>query len=519
MTKTIRVNRLHGRIDFLVITIREDEFEAVLKHFSPRLPVIGGRQGYEYCRLKCPDGRYVNVAVVRAIDQGQSIAQSVAHNAINDLNPKWLVLIGIAGGIADNDFSLGDVLLASSLHDFSITAAIDGESPQLRPSGGPVHPVIARLLAVLPAWRNRLGNWNEDASVGSSRPTVAVPNELTANCYYGSDASRVSVRNSLQSNFLGSPRKPHFRIGAVATANVLLKDTELLSEWRKAARHITHIEMEAGGVYVAARYGADRELPLLCIRGISDIVGFKREPHWTGYACETAASLFHALISELPIEQLTVSTSKPKIALLDAFSALPVAFLRLADGARDLYRLTLDAFRAWASQEQLQTPSLEDIVGAFKKTSQPLLSRAVNPEDRMPRNELVTLREFVSGDSAESVLCVLGSPGTGKTALLAHLAQHAIAENMVTLAIKADTVPVENSFDNWSKSEIGLDVSALDAVRAAAARSEVLVIVDQLDALSGTVDLTSDRLDAVINFIQQCSDMGGVRVSLFMPQF
>ncbi|MEX0612120.1 MAG: hypothetical protein WD229_08360, partial [Pirellulales bacterium] len=88
MTKTIRVNRIRGRIDFLVITIREDEFEAVLKRFSPRLPVIGGRQSYEYCRMKRPDGLPVTVAVVRAIDQGQSIAQSVAHNAINDLHPK-----------------------------------------------------------------------------------------------------------------------------------------------------------------------------------------------------------------------------------------------------------------------------------------------------------------------------------------------------------------------------------------------------------------------------------------------
>src|SRR5262249_36307589 len=61
------------------------------------------------------------------------------------------------------------------------------------------------------------------------------------------------------------------------------------------------IEMEAGGVYEAARQA---RCPLLCVRGISDIVGFKRSPEWTSYACQTAASFVMALLRSEAIELL-----------------------------------------------------------------------------------------------------------------------------------------------------------------------------------------------------------------------
>src|SRR5262245_17540143 len=118
MVTTIPIRRIRGRIDFAVITILEEEFEAVLRRFEPRNPVVGGRQSYEYCRLRRSDGRFVTVAIVRAFDQGQSVAQSVARDVIEDLQPRWLVLVGIAGGVPQSEFSLGDVLIASSLHDF-----------------------------------------------------------------------------------------------------------------------------------------------------------------------------------------------------------------------------------------------------------------------------------------------------------------------------------------------------------------------------------------------------------------
>lgn len=80
-----------------------------------------------------------------------------------------------------------------------------------------------------------------------------------------------------------------------------MKDSELLQEWLKSARDLKAVEMELPGVYEAARH-KDGDIPVLAIRGISDIVGFKRDHAWTEFACKTAASLTRALLNTKPIE-------------------------------------------------------------------------------------------------------------------------------------------------------------------------------------------------------------------------
>jgi hypothetical protein len=71
-----------------------------------------------------------------------------------------------------------------------------------------------------------------------------------------------------------------------------------VKQWLSAARQINGIEMELAGVYQAA-WNAQK--PVLAIRGISDIVGFKRSPDWTGYACNTAAAFMLAILRYRPI--------------------------------------------------------------------------------------------------------------------------------------------------------------------------------------------------------------------------
>ena len=47
-----------------------------------------------------------------------------------------------------------------------------------------------------------------------------------------------------------------------------------------------------------------RNVPFLAIRGISDVVGFKRAPDWTAYACETAAAFTQPFLRTQPIEPI-----------------------------------------------------------------------------------------------------------------------------------------------------------------------------------------------------------------------
>ena len=56
--------------------------------------------------------------------------------------------------------------------------------------------------------------------------------------------------------------------------------------------------MESAGIYTAAH----GRTPFLAIRGISDIVGFKRHPDWTEYACRSAASFMRSFLLTRPIQ-------------------------------------------------------------------------------------------------------------------------------------------------------------------------------------------------------------------------
>ena len=177
-SQAIPLTQVRGQVDYAVVTIREDEFEAALRRFSPRQPVAGGKQIYEYAHYRTADGNTVGIAVVRSLEQGHNAAQSVTRDVIEDLVPGWLILTGIAGGVPNSEFSLGDVLLASRLHDFSVSAAIEGRSSKYQQAGGPVHREVARVLAALPAWRDRLGAWNSEATIGQAKPALLVPERL-----------------------------------------------------------------------------------------------------------------------------------------------------------------------------------------------------------------------------------------------------------------------------------------------------------------------------------------------------
>jgi hypothetical protein len=86
-TSRMRIDEIRGKVDVGIITIREDEFAAVLERLKNRSTVQGGRQYYEFARVETRIGGELGVAVVRCLEQGQGEAQSVAWEVIDDLNP------------------------------------------------------------------------------------------------------------------------------------------------------------------------------------------------------------------------------------------------------------------------------------------------------------------------------------------------------------------------------------------------------------------------------------------------
>jgi len=295
---SLSIDDVRGKVDFGIVTVRADEFQAVLSQLQGRQLVDGPKQKqiYQYARVSTVTRREVGVAVARTISQGQAAAESLTRDMIDELNPKWLLVVGIAGGIPAHEFSLGDVVLASRLHDFSVSAAIEGHFVEYDSAGGPMHQEVEKLLAAIPGLAERLVGWNTKESIGQAKPNVVVP-ATPGKELYGSHGWRKKVRDSLRHHFPAgaTPRPPLYHVGPTASSNTLVKDTELAQKWLESARQISIIEMELAGVCAAARRAGTRDYRVLAIRGISDIVGYRRSPEWTAYACSTAASFALAI--------------------------------------------------------------------------------------------------------------------------------------------------------------------------------------------------------------------------------
>lgn len=292
---------LKGNVDFAIFTVREDEFRAVLDRFPECEDVLGKKLIYKYASF---ENRHANrpltAVIVRLLEQGHTAAQATATHVINEIDPGWLILTGIAGSVPISDQTLGDVALASRFSDFSISAVLQDKPPEWQQRGGPTHWMVSRLLAWLPG--ADLGDWNTAEALLAEKPGLETP--FWKGKLYGTDEIQHTLRNMLERQFPGGKpaRQPKFHIGVNATASILVKDTELLAQWKKSARHLTHVEMEAGGVYEAARAMGDKEYPLLCVRGISDIIGYKRSDKWTEFACHSAASLLRAVLANAPFD-------------------------------------------------------------------------------------------------------------------------------------------------------------------------------------------------------------------------
>ena len=148
----------------------------------------------------------------------------------------------------------------------------------------------------------------------------------------------------------------------------------------------------------------------------------------------------------------------------------------------------------------------------------------LNWPDTLPDGEQFARPELdqllaLSSERNRSVTAVIGDPGSGKSALLAMLGKRLIEAGNPVLAIKADLLDTEVINEADLREHLGLSDRPSVLLERLAALRPTYLLIDQLDALAGYLDLRTGRLNALLNLVRRLGKTDNIHIILSARRF
>ncbi|MDJ0620160.1 MAG: hypothetical protein QNJ63_26050 [Calothrix sp. MO_192.B10] len=304
----------------MILTAIPVEYKAVRAHLIELREELH-LQGTVYERGKfAANGMVWDVAIVE-IGAGNTGAAMEAERAINHFRPNVILFVGVAGGIKDEDVSLGDVVAATKVYGYESGKVKIAFEP--RPDVGlSTYKLIqrARAEARKEDWLQRL-----QLNIPSPAPSVLIAPIAAGEKVIAS--KRSSLVKFLQSNY-GD---------AVA------------------------VEMEGRGVLQAAH--ANEPVSALIVRGISDLISGKSKTDKAGWqeiaARHASAFAFEILAKINGTNNLIQETQKEKTRLTEEISKLREQDSRLQE-QENRYRDDIERLNAEIKKQENESAALEE---------------------------------------------------------------------------------------------------------------------------------------------------------------
>lgn len=271
-------------VDFLIVTALPEERDAVLhllQDFGPAQ--AGGSPIYYVCTLPTGKGEY-KIAVMQLSQMGNVEAGIRAIQAIGELNPGCVLMVGIAAGIR-GEVDLGDVIISTQVIYYE-QAKQTPQGPEHRPIAVPADPLLLHSAQ----------NYND----ASWRDLVAAKNP--------------------QHKKAGPPRV-HF--GPFAVGDKVVADKSYVSGLMSLHPKLIGVEMESYGIAAAAASAPSRPR-FLAIRGISDFADEQKDDSYRQYASSVAAAFAIGLLRYGPL-----SPNALRLAATDAPSEQPGSLIAI----------------------------------------------------------------------------------------------------------------------------------------------------------------------------------------------
>ena len=279
--------------DFVLVTALAEERDAVLDRFPGYRklpPAKDDIRTYYYADLPItfPDnstGTY-RIIIMCLLGMGRVQAVVATADAIRRWHPRYILLVGIAGGMASKNVRLGDILISDQIVDYELQK-LTSHGFEVR---WEVQRADPRLLDVCNSFRDE--SWQELIKI--SRPDPGRPNRFT---------------------------------GPIASGDKKIAFTKILARYRSMWPKLIGVEMEAAGAATAAFQSADRP-GFFMVRGVSDLadenIGSPDVEKWRSYACDVAASFTIALLKSGPVplseDIIQVKTKQAELILEGPFN-------------------------------------------------------------------------------------------------------------------------------------------------------------------------------------------------------
>ena len=144
--------------------------------------------------------------------------------------------------------------------------------------------------------------------------------------------------------------------------------------------------------------------------------------------------------------------------------------------------------------------------------------RTLGNNQQITRPELAQLTDRIQAETSSTTI-VLGSPGCGKSALMATLGHWTVEEKYALLAIKADYLSNTVNTIEDLQHDIQLSRHLKDVIRAIANTEKIVLLIDQLDAVSELLDRQPGRLNVLLSMVQSLAGTKNVHIVATCREF
>ena len=265
----------YDHADFLIITALPEERDAVLRQL-PDCQKVQEADFPTYYRATLEtdsgfDQENPIVAVTMLTQMGNAPAAVHTVRCIQYLEPHYVLMVGIAGGIKGKA-NLGDVVVSNQIIYYEYAKETPSGSEQ-RPREGSVDSFLLE----------RAMNCNIDWHILSQaeHPDPASPDSTEA---------------------------PQVRVGPIASGEKVIADDDRVNELKQLHPKLCAVEMESFGVALATEQSEDKP-GFIAVRGISDYADDKKNDDWREYAANNAALFTLELLRSgaIPVRRNTLS--------------------------------------------------------------------------------------------------------------------------------------------------------------------------------------------------------------------